>query len=176
MAATRVRGDGGSSRRAARVTGLRETAARVNGHSCRVWEKGEGERVGYLAGIGGLPRLDALPRRAGASPHRRRAVAAGISRCDRPSPARRSPGLAARDARSARCGWIGRSRSHRRVGCDRAWRWDVAAVWQGLVRCLVLALVPSARLIPPIRSRTSGHSGRRSSRRSSLNAQQHLRS
>ncbi|MBO0736116.1 MAG: alpha/beta fold hydrolase [Alphaproteobacteria bacterium] len=38
----------------------------VNGFSCRVWRKGEGPKLGFLAGFGGLPRwiafLDALAR------------------------------------------------------------------------------------------------------------------
>lgn len=28
----------------------------VNGHSCRVWSKGAGQRIGFLAGFGGLPK------------------------------------------------------------------------------------------------------------------------
>jgi len=28
----------------------------VNGHSCRVWRKGSGPKLGFLAGFGGLPR------------------------------------------------------------------------------------------------------------------------
>src|SRR5438309_6874003 len=38
----------------------------VNGFACRVWQKGEGPKLGFLAGFGGLPRwipfLDALAR------------------------------------------------------------------------------------------------------------------
>lgn len=38
----------------------------INGFSCRVWQKGSGPKLGYLAGFGGLPRwipfLDALAR------------------------------------------------------------------------------------------------------------------
>ncbi len=38
----------------------------VNGFPCRVWKKGEGPKLGFLAGFGGLPRwiplLDALAR------------------------------------------------------------------------------------------------------------------
>lgn len=45
---------------------LRETTVRVGGERCRVWEKGEGEPVGFLAGLRGLPRwipfLDRLAR------------------------------------------------------------------------------------------------------------------
>ena len=32
------------------------TTVDVNGHSCRVWTKGSGPRLGFLAGLGGLPR------------------------------------------------------------------------------------------------------------------------
>lgn len=28
----------------------------INGHACRVWKKGNGSRIGFLAGFGGLPR------------------------------------------------------------------------------------------------------------------------
>ena len=45
----------------------RERTVEVNGHPCRVWEKGEGAPVGYLAGPVGLSRwtpfLDALAAR-----------------------------------------------------------------------------------------------------------------
>ena len=38
----------------------------VNGFPCRVWSKGSGPKVGFLAGLGGLPRwlpvLDELAR------------------------------------------------------------------------------------------------------------------
>ena len=44
-----------------------ERTVEVNGEPCRVWEKGEGEKLGFLAGIGGLPRwtpfLDRLAER-----------------------------------------------------------------------------------------------------------------
>jgi len=43
---------------------LRETTVQVNGEPCRVWAKGSGEPLFYLAGLGGLrhwsPFLDAL--------------------------------------------------------------------------------------------------------------------
>ncbi len=32
------------------------TTVEVNGHSCRVWSKGSGPKLGFLAGFGGLPR------------------------------------------------------------------------------------------------------------------------
>src|SRR5712692_193110 len=38
----------------------------VNGFACRVWKKGDGPKLGFLAGFGGLPRwipfLDVLAR------------------------------------------------------------------------------------------------------------------
>jgi pimeloyl-ACP methyl ester carboxylesterase len=49
------------------VTELRERTVEVNGHPCRVWEKGEGAPLGYVPGYGGLPRwtpfLDKLAER-----------------------------------------------------------------------------------------------------------------
>lgn len=38
------------------MSALRERTITVNGQPCRVWEKGDGPRVGYLAGFGGSPR------------------------------------------------------------------------------------------------------------------------
>lgn len=39
----------------------------INGHACRVWRKGSGPKIGFLAGFGGLPRwipfLDRLAER-----------------------------------------------------------------------------------------------------------------
>ncbi|KAF0104384.1 MAG: alpha/beta hydrolase [Rhodospirillaceae bacterium] len=32
------------------------TTIDVNGHSCRIWTKGSGPKLGFLAGLGGLPR------------------------------------------------------------------------------------------------------------------------
>jgi pimeloyl-ACP methyl ester carboxylesterase len=45
---------------------MNERTVRVNGDPCRVWEKGSGEPIGYLAGLGGLnewtPFLDELAK------------------------------------------------------------------------------------------------------------------
>jgi pimeloyl-ACP methyl ester carboxylesterase len=38
----------------------RERRVAVNGHLCRVWEKGRGEPLGFLPGFGGLPRWPAF--------------------------------------------------------------------------------------------------------------------
>ncbi|WP_289296813.1 alpha/beta fold hydrolase [uncultured Reyranella sp.] len=35
---------------------LATATVEVNGHACRVWTKGQGPKVGFLAGLGGLPR------------------------------------------------------------------------------------------------------------------------
>ena len=32
------------------------TTIDINGHPCRVWTKGKGPKLGFLAGFGGLPR------------------------------------------------------------------------------------------------------------------------
>src|ERR1700737_1972486 len=48
------------------VTEPETSAAELNGFNCRVWKKGDGPKLGFLAGLGGLPRwipfLDALAR------------------------------------------------------------------------------------------------------------------
>jgi pimeloyl-ACP methyl ester carboxylesterase len=36
--------------------GLKATTVEVNGFPCRVWSKGQGPKLGFLAGLGGLPR------------------------------------------------------------------------------------------------------------------------
>ena len=38
------------------VSELKTTTVEVNGFPCRVWTKGQGPKVGFLAGLGGLPR------------------------------------------------------------------------------------------------------------------------
>ncbi|HRD74981.1 MAG TPA: hypothetical protein PK264_03440, partial [Hyphomicrobiaceae bacterium] len=32
------------------------TTVEINGQQCRVWSKGKGPKIGFLAGFGGLPR------------------------------------------------------------------------------------------------------------------------
>jgi pimeloyl-ACP methyl ester carboxylesterase len=48
------------------VTEPETSTVELNGFSCRVWKKGSGPKLGFLAGFGGLPRwipfLDALAR------------------------------------------------------------------------------------------------------------------
>ena len=52
---------------AGEAAGVSPRTVEVNGRACRVWEKGAGEPVGFLAGIGGLgcwtPFLDCLAER-----------------------------------------------------------------------------------------------------------------
>ena len=52
---------------AGEAAGVSTRTVEVNGRACRVWEKGAGEPVGFLAGIGGLgcwtPFLDCLAER-----------------------------------------------------------------------------------------------------------------
>lgn len=38
------------------MSDLKTTTVEVNGFPCRVWTKGSGPKVGFLAGLGGLPR------------------------------------------------------------------------------------------------------------------------
>ena len=51
----------------------------VNGFPIRVWRKGSGPAIGFLAGFGGLPRWVPFSGRAGSVAHRDRAVAARVS-------------------------------------------------------------------------------------------------
>ena len=57
------------------MTELKTSAVRVNGYDCRVWRKGSGAPVGYLAGLAGLPKWPAF---ADALAGRREVVAPSI--------------------------------------------------------------------------------------------------
>lgn len=57
------------------MTELKTSAVRVNGHDCRVWRKGTGAPVGYLAGLAGLPKWPAF---ADALAGRREVVAPSV--------------------------------------------------------------------------------------------------
>lgn len=39
---------------------LKTSTANINGHDCRIWRKGAGAPVGYLAGLAGLPKWTAF--------------------------------------------------------------------------------------------------------------------
>jgi abhydrolase domain-containing protein 6 len=43
------------------VSQLSTTTVEVNGFPCRVWSKGQGPKLGFLAGLGGLPRWLPFP-------------------------------------------------------------------------------------------------------------------
>ncbi len=62
------------------VSEPKTTTVEINGFPCRVWTKGSGPKLGFLAGLGGLPRWLPFLDRAGRDAHRDRAVAAGLSR------------------------------------------------------------------------------------------------
>src|SRR5215468_1585750 len=53
----------------------RERQVAVNGEPCRVWEAGEGEPVGFLPGLGGLPRWSPVLERLS---ERRRVIAPSL--------------------------------------------------------------------------------------------------
>ena len=117
--------------------GVSTRTVEVNGRPCRVWEKGEGEPVGYLAGVGGLaswtPFLDRL---AG----RRRVIAPSLPGF---------PGAEGHDLLDTQLDWILASQDLLEAaglaGADligtsvgAALAADVAACARGMVRRLVL--------------------------------------
>ena len=118
--------------------GVSTRTVEVNGRPCRVWEKGEGEPVGYLAGVGGLARwtpfLDRLAER-------RRVIAPSVPGF---------PGAQGHDLLDTQLDWIlatedlleaaglaGADLIGTSVGAALAA--DVAACARGMVRRLVLA-------------------------------------
>ena len=119
------------------VEAMRSRTVEVNGQACRVWEKGEGRALVFLAGFGGLPRwTQCLEHLAG----RRRVVAPSLPGF--PGTSTIGPLyshldwlLAARDliagAERERCDLMG-------VSLGAALAADVTAVWPGLVDRLVL--------------------------------------
>ena len=121
------------------MTGVQPAATSVDlaGSSARVWSLGSGDAVGYLAGIGGLPRwpqvLDQLATQ-------RRVVAPSLPGFPGGSAFRQLDSqldwlLAARDLLVA-SGLEGADLVGVSIGAALAA--DVAAVWPGLVRRLVL--------------------------------------
>jgi len=67
VAAAHAPGGAGDAAGRRAVSGPRERSVRAFGERCRVWEKGEGEPLGFLGGLRGLPRwtpfLDRLAER-----------------------------------------------------------------------------------------------------------------
>ena len=121
----------------AHVSGLRERSVTVAGATCRVWEQGAGRQVTFLPGIGGLPRwsafLDALARG-------RRVTAPSVPGFPGSSALPELDDhldwlLAAGDLLHA-CGGTGGDVVAVSVGAALAA--DVAAVWPGAVRRLML--------------------------------------
>ena len=115
----------------------RERCVTVAGVACRVWEQGDGQPVTFLPGIGGLPRwsafLDALARQ-------RRVTAPSVPGFPGSSALPELDDqldwlLAAGDLLHA-CGGVGGDLVAVSVGATLAA--DVAAVWPGAVRRLVL--------------------------------------
>ncbi|MDB5411563.1 MAG: alpha/beta hydrolase fold [Rhodospirillales bacterium] len=51
------------------MSGVSERTVGINGHDCRIWEKGAGEPLFYLAGFGGLPRWTPFLERLSAHRH-----------------------------------------------------------------------------------------------------------
>ena len=125
----------GSARRAEAEVAAR--TVEVNGRPCRVWEKGEGAPVGFLAGVGGLaswsPMLDRLAER-------RRVVAPSLPGF---------PGAEGHDLLDSQLDWILAAQdlldAAGLAGADvvgvsvgAALAADVAACARGMVRRLVL--------------------------------------
>ena len=119
------------------AAGVSTRMVEVNGRSCRVWEKGSGEPVGYLAGIGGLARwtpfLDRLAER-------RRVIVPSVPGF---------PGAEGHDLLDTQLDWIlavqDLLEAARLAGADlvassvgAALAADVAACARGIVRRLVL--------------------------------------
>ena len=116
---------------------LRERSVTVAGVACRVWEKGEGEPVTFLPGIGGLPRWSAF---VDALAQRRRVIAPSLPGF---------PGAAALAELDDQLDWLlathdllqaagGTGGDLVGVSVGAALAADVAAVWPESIRQLVL--------------------------------------
>jgi pimeloyl-ACP methyl ester carboxylesterase len=115
----------------------RSHTVEVNGLTCRVWHKGDGRPLVFLAGFGGLPRWTQCLERLAA---RRRVIAPSLpgfpgTSAIGPLYSHLDWLLAARDliagAQNERCDLMG-------VSLGAALAADVAAIWPGLVDRLVL--------------------------------------
>ena len=60
MAAAPVRGAPRGPERGDAVSAVKRDSVRVNGRDCRTLAKGDGEPLGYLAGLIGLPKWTPL--------------------------------------------------------------------------------------------------------------------
>jgi pimeloyl-ACP methyl ester carboxylesterase len=119
------------------MTGPRERFVEINGKPCRIWEKGKGEPLGYLAGLGGLPNWPPILDRLAES---RRVIAPSLPGF---------PGSLGHDRLDTHLDWlIATHELLRRAGLEGAdlmgvslggaLAADVAACWPGFVRRLVL--------------------------------------
>jgi len=130
-------GRGGRRVNAATDSAARAHTVEINGQACRVWDKGEGQALVFLAGFGGLPRWTQCLERLAA---RRRVIAPSLpgfpgTSAIGPLYSHLDWLLAARDliagAQRERCDLMG-------VSLGAALAADVAAIWPGLVDRLVL--------------------------------------
>ena len=117
---------------------LQTSTIEVNGFPTRIWRKGNGPKIGFLAGFGGLPRWIAVPRRTGEIPHGDRSLAAGLSgRRPRPLRAGLASGLVACGAEILdQSGLAGADLAGSSVGASLAA--EIAALWPASVGKLAL--------------------------------------
>ena len=137
MAATAADAGRGGRRMSPSLEAARSHAVEINGLACRVWDKGEGRALVFLAGFGGLPRWTQCLEHLAA---RRRVIAPSLpgfpgTSAIGPLYSHLDWLLAARDliagAQRERCDLMGVS-----LGATLAA--DIAAIWPGLVDRLVL--------------------------------------
>ncbi|MCZ6896045.1 MAG: alpha/beta fold hydrolase [Gammaproteobacteria bacterium] len=116
---------------------LQADTVRVNGHDSRVWRKGAGEPLGFLPGIGGLPKWTAFLDRMA---EQRTVIAPSLPGF---------PGAAGHDELDTIFDWLLATRDVllaaglegadlMAVSVSGALAADAAGVWPGLVRRLVL--------------------------------------
>ncbi|MCZ6645922.1 MAG: alpha/beta hydrolase [SAR324 cluster bacterium] len=116
---------------------IKETQTEVNGLPCRIWEKGEGEPLGFLAGLGGLqkwpPLLDLLAKT-------RRVIVPSLPGY---------PGALGHDLLDSQLDWVLAAQELLQgaglAGCDLmgvsvggSLAAEVAAIWKSMVKRLVL--------------------------------------
>jgi pimeloyl-ACP methyl ester carboxylesterase len=128
------------------MAGVAERRVDVNGHAARVWSKGEGEPLGFLPGIGGLPKWTPFLDRLAST---RRVIAPSLPGF---------PGASGHDELDTIFDWLLATRDVllaaglegadlMAVSVSGALAADVAGVWPGLVRKLVL-LAPFGLFTP----------------------------